>query len=139
MTANEHEAEELTQEVFLRALAGWDRFRGASHRRTWLWSIARNVLREDRRRSRQSPDPPDLAAPVGDPALLLDLKDVLGKLPPAQRMVAALCLVDDLSPAEAAVLLGWTGGRVRVTLHRARQRLQALLLETRETEVSHHA
>jgi len=139
VTANDHEAEELTQEVFLRLLAGWGRFRGESNGRTWLWSIARIVLREESRRPRHSPDPPDVSGPVRDPALLIDLKDVIGRLQPSERMVAALCLVDDLSPSEAAVRLGWTSVRVRVTLHRARRRLQELLLDPGETEARTHA
>lgn len=132
-------AEEMTQEVFLRLLAGWGRFRKEASLRTWLWSIARNVLHEERRRRRANPDPPDVPAPARDPALLMDLKDVLGRLPPAEKMVAALCLVEDLSPAEAAGRLGWSSGRVRVLLHRARRRLQELLLDPAGTEVRHHA
>lgn len=43
------EAEDLTQEVFARALRGLGQFRGGSKMSTWLWTIAQNLLLEHRR------------------------------------------------------------------------------------------
>ncbi len=48
-TADEHEAEELTQEVFIRAWQRLDQFKGASGLATWLTSIAINAWRSRRR------------------------------------------------------------------------------------------
>lgn len=43
-------AEDLAQDVFVRALRGLDQFRGGSKLSTWLWTIAQNLLLEHRRK-----------------------------------------------------------------------------------------
>jgi DNA-directed RNA polymerase specialized sigma24 family protein len=57
------------------------------------------------------------------------VKSILGQLPPAQREAAACCLIDEMSPAEAGVLLGKTGAALRQALRAARLTLQHLLAE----------
>jgi RNA polymerase sigma factor (sigma-70 family) len=49
---------------------------------------------------------------------------ILDSLPPAQREAVALCLVDELSPAEAGELLGKTGAALRQALHAGREALR---------------
>jgi RNA polymerase sigma-70 factor (ECF subfamily) len=65
-----HAAEDLTAQVFLRALAGLPRFREQveppdSSFKVWLFQIARNALSNERRRNRRHPVAPlDLAADI---------------------------------------------------------------------------
>ena len=60
-TRDPHAAEDLTEQVFLRALAALPRFREqgegrASTFRVWLYAIARNVIANERRRQRRHPE-----------------------------------------------------------------------------------
>lgn len=124
------DAEDLVQEVFLRALKGWPRFRHRSEPRTWLWAITRNVLREYyRARPATEPLPEDLGTegPTNAAESRIDLTRALQALPRAQREVVILRLIQDYSVRDAARALGWPEVRVRVTLHRALGRLRELL------------
>lgn len=130
------EAEDLVQEVFLRALAGWPRFEHRADPRTWLWAITRNVLREYYRSHRTTePLSEDIAREEGPAEAVdarIDLIRALRMLPQAQREVVILRLVQDWSVTDTARALGWPEVRVRVTLHRALQRLRTVLTPGRE-------
>ena len=117
-------AEDLAQDVFLRAFRNAARFRGDASVRTWLFVIARSVLASHYRR-RQLPSlddidaEADLAVEVA-PEQRLDVEEALLALPAAAR--EALVLVDLLGfePTEAAGVVGVTANAFRVRLHRAR-------------------
>ena len=125
-------AEDIVQEVFLRALRSWERFAGRASERTWLFAIARRVVADHLRLlKRQRPgaeiDPGIAGAAHRDETLRLDLEASLRLLPLAQREVFILRIVEDRSAREAAVLLGRSEASVRVALHRALVRLRAAL------------
>lgn len=127
---NQHDAEELTQETFVRACAAVARFRGESRVSTWLFGIAHRVLLEAARHGLfDRRDPPIVEPPseLPDQDARLDLEAAFQALEPADREV--LMLVDFLGfePAEAASLLGVEPGATRMRLLRARRRLRARL------------
>ena len=115
-------AEDLAQEVFLRAFRHAARFRGDSSVRTWLFVIARSVLASHyRRRHLPSLDVVDTDAWVeADPAQRLSVEQALQALPAGAR--EALVLVDLLGfePTDAAEVIKVTPNAFRVRLHRAR-------------------
>jgi RNA polymerase sigma-70 factor (ECF subfamily) len=126
-----HDAEELTQETFVRACGAALRFRGDSSVRIWLFGIARRVLMEasrkglfERRRVPELAEVPDVET---DHALRLDLEREFTQLALADR--ETLMLVDFLgfSPAEAAGVVGADVHTFRMRLHRARRRLRTRL------------
>jgi RNA polymerase sigma-70 factor (ECF subfamily) len=110
----------------------------------WLLAVARNVLATQRRgagRRRaltlrlghvavgraESP-----AADCVEPAIDSRLETALSRLAPKDREALTLIAWDGLQPHEAALVLGDSAGAFRVRLHRARQRLRALLEERSE-------
>jgi RNA polymerase sigma-70 factor, ECF subfamily len=144
------EAQDLSQEVFLRVFRTIHRFRGQSALRTWIFRIvinqARNRQRWWRRRNRGQqvslddhiqahgdvPAPRDGTAP--DRALARkELADriwtAMDALPFEQRTAIVLREVDGLSYDEIAFSLGVTLGTVKARLTRARQALRAALRE----------
>ena len=127
LVPDRHDAEELTQETFLRACGAALRFRGDSSVRTWIFGIARRVLLEASRRGlyERPEELPDVQATVADPDLRMDLERAFAGLELNDK--ETLMLVDMLGfkPAEAAVLTGATPEAFRVRLHRARGRLRA--------------
>ena len=139
LTGDRGRAEELTQDVFVRA---WERkatFRGASLVGTWLHRLAVNVVltgaRSDRRRTarvRPSEAPEEVAgARVGQrPAAVaerLDLERAIAALPPGARTAFVLHDVEGYTHEEIARLTGCAPGTVRSQLHRARQLLMEAL------------
>jgi len=144
MTGGDEDAEDLAQEIFVRAFRGMARFRGDSQFRTWLHAIALNVIRSHRssrtRRLRLFPAPP--AAADGDAApvdaaveagfdIRLAMRDgvdrALAQLPDDLRAVVVLRDVQGLDYREIAEALQVPIGTVESRLFRARQRLKPLL------------
>ena len=130
-----HAAEDLTETVFLRALADLPRFeeRGegdASTFRVWLFRIARNALSNERRRARRHPEAPldaalELPAPNDTARTALD-RELTGRalaavdrLPTDRRRALVLRFVEEMTTAEIASVLGRSEGSVRVLIHRA--------------------
>jgi RNA polymerase sigma-70 factor, ECF subfamily len=127
-------ADDLTQEVYLRATRTVGRFRADASARTWLLAIARNTCTDElRRRARRRRfvvsvhQPVDL--PVEDPARAADLDALVHGLGPARREVFVLTQILGLTYREAAEILGVPVGTVRSRLARAREELVALLAE----------
>ncbi len=128
-------AEELTQDVFVRA---WDKlalYRGESAFSTWLHRLAVNVVlnhrkSEGRRRGRLEDDPealddqPGHQVPAG---IRLDLEQAIAALPPGARRVFLLHDVEGFKHEEIATMLGVTSGGSKAQLHRARMLLRQAL------------
>jgi RNA polymerase sigma factor (sigma-70 family) len=128
VAGNRAEAEDLTQETFVRACHAVLRFRGDSSVRTWLFGIARRVLMEAARRGlfedQASLERIDMPMSVVDHDTRLDLQREFAKLAMQDR--ETLMLVDYLGfgPSEAAKLTGTDPDAFRMRLHRARRRLR---------------
>ncbi len=128
--ADAHEAEDVFQEVFLRALREAARLREPAAARVWLLRIAANLCR-DRLRSWRWRHlrlyPPDaLPEPVGEqlPASDGALRRLVLALPVAEREAVVLHYLEDLDVRTVARVLGIREGAVKTRLHRARQRLR---------------
>ena len=145
-TARSDEAEDLTQEVFLRAYRGLARFRGESSFKTWVYSIATNVVRTHlARRIKRAPvwaETP--AAPGGedsstafdvaahgdletDTALRQAIDGALAALPEDLRLAVILRDVQGLEYREIAEITGSPMGTVESRIFRARRRLRPML------------
>jgi RNA polymerase sigma-70 factor, ECF subfamily len=126
VVGNRQDAEELTQETFVRACGAAPRFRGDSSVRTWLFGIARRVLLEASRAGlfERPRELTDLPSPNVDPDERLDLERALASLGVADRETLVMVDVLDFTPYEAAALARVSPETFRVRLHRARTRLR---------------
>jgi RNA polymerase sigma-70 factor (ECF subfamily) len=129
-------AEELTQDVFVRAWRKLPTFRGESAFATWLTRLAVNVVLTERRdRGRRearlafSDDLDSLAphAPTGHPGTALDLERAIAGLPEQARRVFILHDVEGWGHGEIARLTGLAVGTCKSHLHRARALLREVL------------
>jgi RNA polymerase sigma factor (sigma-70 family) len=133
-------AEDLTAEVFLRALKSFRRFEPtAGSPRPWLFRIAQNALRDHQRQIKRRPVLPISAmqdlqcqAPSAEERLLWEeevagLLAGLAELPEKDREVIALSYGSDLSTSDMGAILGVSDTAVRTRLWRALTRLRAIL------------
>jgi RNA polymerase sigma-70 factor (ECF subfamily) len=141
MVSDRARAEELTQDVFVRAWEKLHLFRGESSFATWLHRLAVNVVLnarkgEGRERSRYEENdeesggmdarPGVVGMPLA-PGDLLDLEEAITKLPPGARRVFVLHDVEGYKHEEIAEMLGVTSGATKAQLHRARLLLREAL------------
>ena len=136
------EAEDVAQEVMLRAWRAIPRFRGQSSYFTWLYRIAVNeanrALDKRGRRPASAPigaDELQLPAPAADdPSRQAEISELrralaraLAELPPALRTAIVLRDVEGLSTQEAAEITGVSQAAFKSRLHQARLRARAAI------------
>jgi len=132
--ADPGDVEDLVQETFIKGFRAVGRWRGEASFRTWLLTIATNLLRDTHRRRKGrevlSLEDRDVAA-SDDPAATLDaheterrLAEGLTRLPRMQREVFLLRAQQGLEYGEIATALGTTPGAARVHYHHAVKRLK---------------
>ena len=135
---DQHRAEDLVQETFLRAFRRIETFKGASSFRTWLMTIGSNILKDAWRRRARRPvvalEDREIVDQASDPqseAVAEDLAARLGacvrNLPRLQRDVFLLRAQQGMQYEEIAGALGTTPGAARVHYHHAIKRLKARL------------
>lgn len=136
LTSRSSEAEELTQEVFVRAWEHRADFHSVDHFVHWLRRVAVNswINRLRKRRELELPTDDDgnetteaQAPPDCAPAIRLDLEAALARLSPRLRAVALLFDLYGYGHEEIGAMLEMTPGACKVQLHRARRRLREML------------
>ncbi|MFN8534797.1 MAG: sigma-70 family RNA polymerase sigma factor [Dehalococcoidia bacterium] len=135
---NDLDAEDLTEQVFLRA---WQAIRRYEDRGkpfvAWLYAIAGNVVVDHFRGQRaRAPLDPNLVddAPNTDPVHMSEqdsrrraLERAIRRLSPDQQQVVIMRFIEGYSPADVAEAIGKREGTVRVIQHRALSTLRSLL------------
>ena len=133
-------AEELLQETFVRAYRRLDTVRDEALLATWLFGIARNVVREaikEKYRCKRNvalesgldvadgAARPDAAVISAD--LAAEMRRVLGALKEDQRVVFVLKLLYDMSYEQIGRITGSSIGKLKTDLHRARLEMRRRL------------
>ncbi len=140
---NPMDAEDLSQEVFLRAFARLDRLRQPESFRSWLFSIALNLVRDFHRRGRglhllkslsggheeYEPEPADQDSESALDGVLRhefwrEIKNFTRELPEKEREVFTLRFLDQLSIKEIATVLDRAEGSIKSHLFRAVTKLR---------------
>jgi RNA polymerase sigma-70 factor (ECF subfamily) len=127
-TSNRAEAEDVTSEVFRKALEHLPRYqsRGAPFV-AWLLRIAANLLADRwHEAARESGDPaPEVAEPEADLERRVMLFQLIERLPDVQRRVIELRFIDERSVREVALALGRSEGAIKQLQRRALDALRA--------------
>lgn len=140
LTGNRADAEDLTQEVFIRVLSSMDRYEPGNFA-GWIHRITTNLFLDSTRRASARPTYgffdgaeeriagrellPEAA--VHDAGFDPDIEAALAALSPEFRVVVVLCDVERLSYEEIAAMLGVKIGTVRSRIHRGRAMLRKQL------------
>ena len=130
------DVEDLVQEVFIRAIKGFNTYQKRSSPKTWLFSIARHVgIDEMRKRKRlrmkqmiwfwdekKYKETPEEILQLNENNRLL--YQAIHSLKVNYRDVIILRGIKELSVSETASILNWNENKVRITYHRALKTLQ---------------
>ena len=133
LTGDHAAADDLVQDTLERAWAKLHLYRRGTDLRAWLFTVMHNVyvnqLRAARPVAQLDEDMPELSQPgrESDGLELRDLDLAIRRLPPDQREVLLLVVLEDMSYDEAAGTLGIPIGTVMSRLARAREKLRAML------------
>ncbi|HEY7289928.1 MAG TPA: RNA polymerase sigma factor [Vicinamibacterales bacterium] len=130
-----HEADEVTQDIFVRTWQKLGQFRGESAFSTWLHRLAVNVVIERRRsfaiqRERVADDPAALDFVTVPPAradLRVDFEAAIAELPDGAREIFVLHDIEGYKHREIASMLDITSGTSKRQLHRARMLMRRFL------------
>ena len=147
-----HRAEDLAQETFLRVFKSASRYKPKSTFKSWLYTIATNLSRNElrnraRRKTYYLEDLVDEDEDVYQSEFLIDtrlqpdilyekkerqqlIKRTLDQLPENQRVALTLVTYQELSYEEISEILNCSIGAVKSLIHRARQNLKKLLIKT---------
>jgi len=137
MLRNETQAEDMTQDIFLRVWKGLPGYHGGASLSTWIYTIARNTCLTELKRRTCRPtvslyDPefedaldrlPALQSDAPETGLTLDVDHLLDQLPEKYRQVIALLYLEQKSYEEVGALLGLPLGTVKTFIYRARKQL----------------
>lgn len=128
---NETEAEDITQDTFLKAMQAKNGFRGKSSVYTWLCAIAKNVwLEKMRKQNRLVPmreealeNGNSLEEKIANEDTAMQVHKLLHTIEEPYKEVFSLRVFGQLSFAKIAEIFGKTESWARVTYHRARKRI----------------
>ncbi len=143
LTGQASDADDITQDAFLKAYHKLPEFEGRSEFFTWIYRItlhrALNAKRDRKRRRVVPLDDPRLVAAVavdadGDPERAAQLRDryralleAFDQLTPLLQTTVVLTTLQGLSYKEAAVVLDTTEGTIAWRIHEARRKMSAYL------------
>ena len=149
MTGSREDAQDLTQDAFLKAYSSLDSFRGDSKFSSWLYRIVSNLCLDFKRRQGRRPSASltveddegetlqlDIADESQSPETLLEQKLTreavqrgLRELPDEQRQILLLREIQGMSYEEIGEVMHLEAGTVKSRIFRARKKLCAFLLK----------
>lgn len=136
LVPNREDAEELTQDAFVRAYSRLDSFIGRSSFSTWVCRIAYTVavswLRKKRIKYLSIEDHPhasdaEVDEVLDDESRLEDLREAISLLRPDEQMLLELFYFESRPLADIAYILDVEPGTIATRLHRIRRKLYSLM------------
>jgi RNA polymerase sigma-70 factor (ECF subfamily) len=142
LTGDYHDALDLTEEAFIRAMKAYPRFRGDSDPFTWLYRIALNVLKKNykkrarraelwRRHSENNPAASSETRTAEYHVMSEErsrlVRDAIAQLPDAYRETITLRYIDEMSYEDISATAGCSIGTVKSRISRAKSLLGDIL------------
>lgn len=136
MLKDKQKAEDVTQEAWMRVARNADKYQPTGSVKSWIMSIARNLVIDEFRAAKKWIDIPDEQwSAIEDPQGSLEsffysqqqhdrFKEAFDELPENQKVILTMVLVEELSQSDVAVKLNTSVGAVKASLFRARENLK---------------
>lgn len=134
LSADEHIAEEITQETFTKALKSLDRFDGKKDIRAWLFTIAKNtyytyckrqkLFKEHEPREELSDPQPDIMQKLADEETAFRIHQYLHEMKEPYKEVFSLRVFGELSFEKISLIFGKSPSWARVVFYRAKEQLK---------------
>ena len=134
-------AEDLAQEVFIKAARGLPDFRGEASARTWLYRIATNealtFLKQKKKRTfapwvdveQKMSDNLEADPWFNGDEIQLKLQQAILKLPEKQRIVFNMKYYDEVKYEDMSEILGTSVGALKASYHHAVKKIESMLGE----------
>jgi RNA polymerase sigma-70 factor, ECF subfamily len=149
VTRNNEDAEEVTQDTFVKMYKSLQEFRGDSKFTTWLYRIAWNLAASKTRKKSHitaSTDEDDFIETdtPGNYSVLstMQLKDrnryikkAIDSLEETENIIITLYYIDDQPVDDIAKITGLTASNIKVKLFRARKKIELMLIQLLDTEL----
>jgi RNA polymerase sigma-70 factor, ECF subfamily len=141
IVSNREDAEELTQDVFIKAFRKLESFKGGSSLSTWLYRIAWNTAISETRKKRlvypefdenQFANLPDetvdeVLEKENNEWQLQQLENAIDRLNPEEKALITLYYTESKPLSEVALILNLSADNAKVKLHRTRKKIVLLL------------
>jgi len=152
MTKNREEAEEISQDTFIKAYKNLEKFKGDSKFSTWLYRIAYHTGLDNIKKNKNSNTTFEINEVTFNQIQSVEtilqgierkerakIMDVcLQKLPDEERSIIWMFYYDELSLKEIIEVTKLSQANVKVKLHRARKRLLKIVKKNVEPEIINH-
>jgi RNA polymerase sigma factor (sigma-70 family) len=146
---NEMDAEEITQDVFMKAYRNLNTFRGDAKLRTWLFTIAHNTTASRfRKKQLKTTSVDDSPAALANGSHLEEsfgklagaertryISEAMEQMAPQQRQLIQLFYLEELSIKEIGKITGLSDASIKTGLNRGRNRLYHLLEKLLKEEI----
>jgi RNA polymerase sigma factor (sigma-70 family) len=138
MLKDENSAKEVVNDAFVNAYKALPKFKQTSKFSTWFYRIVVNeaLRRLNARRMDKidfvndydvEPATDDLVLPLEERERKILINEALDRLPPDESLVLRLFYLEECSIKEVESITGWSSSKVKVSLHRARKHMLAIL------------
>ncbi|CAL2065151.1 RNA polymerase sigma factor [Tenacibaculum sp. 190524A05c] len=152
MLKSREEAEEISQDTFIKAYKNLSKFKGDSKFSTWLYKIAYRSCLDSLKKNREkyhtdtideitinkinSTD--NILEEISRKERAVIIKECLDKLPEEERTILWMFYYDELSLKEILEITDLSESNLKVKLHRARKRLLTVVKNNVEPEIINH-
>ena len=152
MTKNREEAEEISQDTFIKAYKNLDKFKGDSKFSTWLYRIGYHAALDSIKKNKSHNNSFEINDITFNQIKSVDnilegierkerakiMNHCLEKLPDEERSIIWMFYYDELSLKEIIEVTDLSEANLKVKLHRARKKLLAIVEENVEPEIIGH-
>ncbi|MBT8303345.1 MAG: RNA polymerase sigma factor [Bacteroidia bacterium] len=152
MVKHREEAEEVSQDTFIKAFRSLNKFKGDSKFSTWIYRIAYNTCLDRLKKHKREQNIIAIDEYTEHQVKTLDnaldalekaerkqaIQNCLALLPSDDSALLTLFYFEELSLEEIAKIVGLTANNVKVKLYRSRKKLTSILKERLEPEIIEH-
>ena len=143
---DDHYAEEVVQDAFMKAFNGLKSFRRSARFKSWFYRIVVNESFQRLKKIKRNAtlltidevSERENESPLTEPEQAQRIKEALKLLLPKESLALVLFYLEEHSLKEVVIITGWSMANTKVILHRARKNLRAILEKSLNDNQGNH-